>query len=83
MNGVEKAVNGVTALGTIIMHIVFSETGCGFCSSNVINLKFSFALKQLKAQSLEFKQIFYSSFRCPNLVLNFFELFELNTSDPV
>ena len=25
MNGVEKAVNGVTALGTIIMHIVSSE----------------------------------------------------------
>ena len=24
MNGVEKAVNGVTALGTIIMHIVLS-----------------------------------------------------------
>ena len=44
----------------------FSEIGCGFCSSAVINLKFSFALKQLKAQSLEFKQIFYSSFRCPN-----------------
>ena len=25
MNGVEKAVNGVTALGTIIMHIVVQE----------------------------------------------------------
>ena len=25
VNSVEKAVNGVTALGTIIMHIVFSQ----------------------------------------------------------
>ena len=25
MNGVEKAVNGVTALGTIIMHIVITD----------------------------------------------------------
>ena len=48
-----------------------------------MNLKFSFALKQLKVQSLELKQIFYSSFRCPNFVLNFFELFKLKTSDPV
>ena len=38
---------------------------------------------RVKAQSLEFKQIFYSSFRCPNFVLNFFELFKLKTSDPV
>ena len=48
-----------------------------------MNLKFSFALKQLKAQSLEFKEIFYSSFRYPDFVLNFFELFKLKTSDPV
>ena len=48
-----------------------------------MNLKFSCALKQLKAQSLEFKRIFYSSFRCPNLVLNFFELFKLKTSNQV
>ena len=52
-------------------------------SADVVNLKFSFALKQLKGQSLEFKQVFYSSFRSPNFVLNFFELFKLKTSDPV
>ena len=48
-----------------------------------MNLKFSFALKQLKAQSLELKQKFYCSFRCPDFVLNLFELFKLKTSDPV
>ena len=61
-----------------------SETSCGFCSNAAINLEFSIALnslKDLKAQSLEFQQIFYSSYRCPNLVLNFLKLFKLKTSD--
>ena len=65
---------------------------CAMCERRVLGRErsrgrtveqFSFALKQLKAQSLEFKRTFYSSFRCPNLVLNFFELFKLKTSNKV
>ena len=37
MNGVEKVVNGVTALGTIIMHIVFTIYFMALDFNTVIN----------------------------------------------